>query len=134
MAVRRAEGVPRKRRREESGARRLHGLPRKRARESFRSVLQRLGDGEPRIPRSFGGWKNSFRCERGRADLLFLICDGAASGRTARLPSEVAEAAERFGFVVEVEHIQRWEETGGRDVFAIRELQRRTFGVSELRR
>ena len=52
----------------------------------------------------------------------------------AGLPQQVVEAAERLGYRVRVEQLERQEDTGGRDVFAIRELGRRAFGVSEFRR
>ena len=79
------------------------------------------------MPRSFGGWCSSFRCERAAADLLFLICDLGAGGSASWVPAQASAAAERFGFEVRVELVEKAEGTGGREVFAIREVHGRAF-------
>ena len=46
------------------------------------------------------------------------------------MPLQVVEAAARFGYRVRVDQIERQEDRR-RDVFAIREISGRAFGVSE---
>jgi hypothetical protein len=94
---------------------------------SFRAFLQALTGDEPRAPRSFGGLRSVSRCERGAADLLFLFYEGPPAA-VPTLPERIVRGAEEYGYRVQVDQIERREVTG-RDVYGIRELTGRAFGL-----